>query len=172
MVENHFGRCPGSFPDSQQNTNGTPRSYLPRNTAVRRFGTFPASFVVLHLASDRATPRDRALAPTPRDRARAPRAAAKQLRSSLAFELYRGRGRPQRNTTQLRCPPKTRSATGQPGALRCPAKTRSCNATHEKCPTATPFFVALAVLRTFSRPRVAQIYVPHLHGDLNGFGAI
>ena len=56
---------------------------------------------------------------------------------------------PQRNATQLRCPPKTRSATGQPGALRCPAKTRSCNATHEKCPNATPFFVALAqVLRT------------------------
>ena len=43
------GRCPGSFPDSPQNTHGTPRSYLPRNTAVRRFGAFPASFVVLGL---------------------------------------------------------------------------------------------------------------------------
>ena len=31
------GRCPGSFPHAPQNTHGTPRSYLPRNTAVRRF---------------------------------------------------------------------------------------------------------------------------------------
>ena len=54
---------------------------------------------------------------------------------AVVFELYRGRGRPQRNATQLRCPPKTRSATGQPGALRGPVKTRSCNATHEKYPT-------------------------------------
>ena len=38
-----------------------------------------------------------------------------------------------RNATQLRCPPKTRSATGLPGALRCPAKTRSHNATQRSC---------------------------------------
>ena len=44
------GRCPGSFPDSPQNTHGTPRSYLPRNTAVRRFGAFPASLVAIHLS--------------------------------------------------------------------------------------------------------------------------
>ena len=45
------GRCPGSFPDSPQNTHGTPRSYLPRNTAVRRFGALPVAFVVLHLCT-------------------------------------------------------------------------------------------------------------------------
>ena len=50
------GRCPGSFPDPPQNTHGTPRSYLPRNTAVRRFGALPVAFVVLHLS--------RALCPT------------------------------------------------------------------------------------------------------------
>ena len=43
------GRCPGSFPDSPQNTHGTPRSYLQRNTTVRRFGGFPASFAVIYL---------------------------------------------------------------------------------------------------------------------------
>ena len=48
------GRCPGSFPDPPQNTHGTPRSYLPRNTAVRRFGGFPAPFVaVLHLWAEK-----------------------------------------------------------------------------------------------------------------------
>ena len=47
------GRCPGSFPDSPQNTHGTPRSYLPRNTAVRRFGGFPAPFAVLHLWAEK-----------------------------------------------------------------------------------------------------------------------
>ena len=46
---NTHGRCPGSFPDSPQNTHGTPRSYLPRNTALRRFGALPVALAVLHL---------------------------------------------------------------------------------------------------------------------------
>ena len=45
------GRCPGSFSDSPKNTHGTSRSYLPRNTAVRRFGAFPALLVAIHLPS-------------------------------------------------------------------------------------------------------------------------
>ena len=44
------GRCPGSFPDSPQNTHDTPRSYLPRKTAVRCFGAFPALLVAIYLA--------------------------------------------------------------------------------------------------------------------------
>ena len=43
------GRCPGSFPDSPQNTHDTPRSYLPRKTAVRCFGALPALLVATHL---------------------------------------------------------------------------------------------------------------------------
>ena len=42
-----MGERPGSFPDSP--THGTPRSYLPRNAAVRRFGAFPVALAVLHL---------------------------------------------------------------------------------------------------------------------------
>ena len=38
------GRCPGSFPNSPQNTHGKPRSFLRQNVAVRRFGAF-----LLHL---------------------------------------------------------------------------------------------------------------------------
>ena len=46
------GRCPGSFSDSPKNTHGTSRSYLPRNTAVRRFGAFPALLVAIHLREE------------------------------------------------------------------------------------------------------------------------
>ena len=43
------GRCPGSFPNSPQNTHGKPRSFLRQNVAVRRFGAFPVALAVLDL---------------------------------------------------------------------------------------------------------------------------
>ena len=45
------GRCPGSFPNSPQNTHGKPRSFLRQNMAVRRFGAFPVALAVLDLGS-------------------------------------------------------------------------------------------------------------------------
>ena len=40
---------PGVAPLGSVNNHGTPRSYLRRNTPVRCFGAFPASFAVLRL---------------------------------------------------------------------------------------------------------------------------
>ena len=46
------GRCPGSFPNSPQNTHGKPRSFLRQNVAVRCFGALPASLVAITLDYD------------------------------------------------------------------------------------------------------------------------
>ena len=48
------GRCPGSFPNSPQNTHGNPRSFLRQNVAVRRFGALPAPLVAIHLVGRKA----------------------------------------------------------------------------------------------------------------------
>ena len=49
------GRCPGSFPNSPQNTHGKPRSFLRQNVAVRCFGALPASLVAIHLTTTTET---------------------------------------------------------------------------------------------------------------------
>ena len=47
---------PGFVPLGPVNSHGTFRSYLPRNTSVRRFRALPASFAVLHLLVLSAAP--------------------------------------------------------------------------------------------------------------------
>ena len=89
------GRCPGSFPDSPQNTHGTSRSYLPRNTAVRRLEGF-----LLHLLCFTSS----TSVSVPAGRWRARRSSTWNPRSRCASITGHGPGRCRRTRRQCTCP--------------------------------------------------------------------